>query len=85
MTPYNGLFVERPDLHGMDQGLRLAQMLDRKLSELNIEYAAKRASRRLGPVRLELLPPHAWREWDRQCLARSGRPPPRGTPKPRII
>ena len=50
--------------------------LERALGEVNIEYAAKRESLRLGPVRLELLPTGAWAEWDRQRLARSG-----GTPE----
>ncbi len=72
LTPFYGLFVERPDLHSIDQGLRLAQLLDRKLSELNIEYAAKRESFRLGSVRLQLLPGGAWHEWDRKRLAGTG-------------
>jgi hypothetical protein len=72
LTPYYGLFVERPDLVSADQGLKLAQMLDRKLSELNIEYAAKRESLRLGSVRLQLLPGGTWHEWDRSRLARTG-------------
>jgi hypothetical protein len=71
-TPYYGLFVERPDLSGRDQGARLAQRVDQALARLNVEYAAKRDSRRLGPVRLELLPGGAWQEWDRQRLARTG-------------
>src|SRR5262249_6483119 len=54
--PYYGLFVERGDLAGREEGLKLAEALDRRLGELNIEYAAKRESRRLGPVRLQLLP-----------------------------
>jgi hypothetical protein len=42
------------------------------LSRQNVEYAAKRDSRRLGPVRLELLPAGAWQEWDRKRLAGTG-------------
>jgi hypothetical protein len=74
-TPYYGLFVERTDLAGPEQGRRLAALLDRQLGEENIEYRGKRDSLRLGPVRLELLPAGAWAEWDRQRLARSGGPP----------
>jgi hypothetical protein len=70
--PYYGLFVERGDLAGRAEGLKLAEALDRRLSELNVEYATKRESRRLGPVRLQLLPAGAWHHWDRQRLARTG-------------
>jgi hypothetical protein len=38
----------------------------------NVEYAGKRDSRRLGPVRLEPLRPGAWAEWDGERLRRSG-------------
>ncbi len=70
--PYYGLFVERQDLPSVGDGVRLAEALDRRLMRLNVEYASKRESRRLGPVRLELLPPGAWQEWDRQRMARTG-------------
>jgi hypothetical protein len=70
--PYYGLFVERGDLLSLDQGLRLARALDRRLEQANIEYAGKRASQRLGAVRLELLPTGTWLRWDRQRLARTG-------------
>jgi hypothetical protein len=75
-TPYYGLFVEGGDFGSREQAARLAEALDRRLAERNIEYAGKRESRRLGPVRLELLPPGAWQQWDRQRLARTG-----GTPE----
>jgi hypothetical protein len=70
--PYYGLFVERGDLAGREQGALLARELERRLAELNVEYAAKRESRRLGPMRLALLPTGAWQGWDRQRLARTG-------------
>ncbi len=70
--PYYGLFVERGDLAGREEGLRLAETLDRRLTEVNVEYAAKRESRRLGPVRLQLLPTSTWQQWDRQRLAHTG-------------
>ena len=44
LTPYYGLFVERPDLKGLDRGTKLAQALDERLARLNVEYAAKRES-----------------------------------------
>jgi hypothetical protein len=70
--PYYGLFVERDDFADRGQGLTLAETLDWRLTELNVEYAAKRESQRLGPIRLELLPPGTWQRWDRQRLARTG-------------
>ncbi len=70
--PYYGLFVERGDLAGREEGLRLAEALDRRLGEVNVEYATKRESRRLGPVRLQMLPTGAWPQWDRARLARTG-------------
>jgi hypothetical protein len=70
--PYYGLFVERGDLTSREQGLRLAAQLERRLAVVNVEYAAKRESRRLGPVRLAMLPTGTWHQWDRQRLARTG-------------
>lgn len=72
LLPYYGLFVERDDLASAAQGMRLIEALDDRLKESNIEYAAKRDSARLGAVRLELLPPGAWQQWDRQRLTRTG-------------
>jgi hypothetical protein len=70
--PYYGLFVENPDLADRAQGLTLIRALEARLTSINIEYAAKRESRRLGPMRLFLLPKNAWQQWDRQRLLRSG-------------
>jgi hypothetical protein len=74
--PYYGLFVEQCDLPNPAQGQRLAEALDQRLKQLNIEYAAKRSSRRLGPIRLQPLRCGAWLTWDRERLERSG-----GTPE----
>jgi hypothetical protein len=70
--PYYSLFVERGDLTGPEQAARLASALERRLAEVNVEYASKRESRRLGPMRLALLPANTWQQWDRQRLARTG-------------
>jgi hypothetical protein len=70
--PHYGLFVERGDFGNGAAGVALAERLDRRLGEVNSEYAGKRRSRRLGPVRLELLPPGAWLQWDQQRRARAG-------------
>jgi hypothetical protein len=74
--PYYGLFVEGSDLPSRDHAIRLAEELDSRLSSINIEYANKRASRRLGGVRMELLPRGTWHAWDRDRLSRTG-----GTPE----
>lgn len=70
--PFYGLFIERADLSSRGEAVHLAQALEKRLAEINIEYASKRASRRLGPMRLFLLPPQSWQRWDRQRLAQSG-------------
>src|SRR5262249_18014479 len=67
--PYYGLFVERGDFADPDRAARLAAALDWRLGELNIEYAGKRESRRLGALRVQLLTGGAWAEWDRKRLA----------------
>ncbi len=76
VAPYYGLFVERGDLADVTEGVRLAEALDRQLMVVNVEYGEKRRSRRLGPVRLELLPTSTWQQWDRARQARTG-----GTPE----
>jgi hypothetical protein len=70
--PYYGLFVERSDVDNREKAQQLVELLDRRLQRVNVEYAAKRESLRLGPARLGLMPTGAWQEWDRQRLARSG-------------
>lgn len=66
------LLVESHDLPGGDRGGRLAAEVEARLRELNIEYAAKRDSLRLGPVRTILVPDGSWVEFQRRRLAKSG-------------
>jgi hypothetical protein len=70
--PYYGLFIEKGDLSSREQGMLLAEKLERRLSQTNVEYATKRESLRLGAVRVEMLPTGAWHKWDRERLARNG-------------
>jgi GH3 auxin-responsive promoter len=70
--PYYGLFMESCDLPTETIGKMLIGMLDRRLSELNIEYATKRRSCRLGAIRLEILPSGTWIAWDRNRLSSTG-------------
>jgi hypothetical protein len=72
--PYYGLFVEEADFATPEDSSRLAQVLDRRLTELNIEYESKRTSLRLGAVQAELLPRGAWQAWDRRHLEKTGGP-----------
>ena len=70
--PYYGLFVERDDFAQPQQARQLAEALDRQMGKCNIEYQSKRDSLRLGPVRVEWLPPGTWQRWDRDRQTKSG-------------
>lgn len=70
--PYYGLFVEEGDLTDSSAGPRLAERLDARLRKVNSEYDCKRASERLGPVRLEAVRTGFWLQWDRQRLLKTG-------------
>ncbi len=50
--PHYRLHVEAD----VDDSFRLGERMDRELRTLNIEYASKRSSERLGPVEVNLLP-----------------------------
>lgn len=71
-VPYYALFVERRDLPEADQRARFAERLDAVLAERNIEYAAKRESARLAPLRVEPVADGFWVEWDRARLKERG-------------
>jgi hypothetical protein len=71
-APYYGLFVEEPEAAGLD---RLAATLDRELGERNVEYASKRQSGRLGPVRGRPVPAGFFARFDRDRLAATGGSP----------
>jgi hypothetical protein len=73
--PYYGLFLEEPDAADESALKRFLSEYDRALGELNIEYAAKRESARLGPVRAFVLPAGTWAVWDRERLSRTGGSP----------
>ncbi len=73
--PFYGLFVERGDVPEA-AAAEFAERVDARLRAANIEYASKRDTLRLGPVRPEWVRPGFWSDWDRQVLARTG-----GTPE----
>ncbi|MBA3314141.1 MAG: GH3 auxin-responsive promoter family protein [Planctomycetota bacterium] len=70
--PYYGLFVELDEVGDRWAGDRLASRIDEELRQANCEYDAKRASLRLGPLRLRPLPAGAWVEFDRKRLKKTG-------------
>lgn len=69
--PYYGLFLERGELSDAS-AQALATALDAELKQANVEYASKRDTLRLGPTRVEWLPPGFWPHWDRERLGRTG-------------
>ncbi len=71
-VPHYALFVERHDLPEEGQRQRFAERLETVLAELNIEYAAKRQSGRLAPLRVEATRDGFWIEWDRSRLQGRG-------------
>lgn len=73
--PYYGLFVEEPDAADEPGLRRFLAAFEAELGEQNIEYAAKRESGRLGPVRAAVVPTGTWAKWDRDRLARTGGSP----------
>ncbi|MFO0947540.1 MAG: GH3 auxin-responsive promoter family protein [Planctomycetota bacterium] len=70
--PYYGLFVEEGDFADLGQAEDLVRVVEQQLRRMNSEYHEKRASGRLGAIRLQLLPTGAWRKWDRARLQRTG-------------
>jgi len=75
VQPYYGVFLEQSDLNDRDRVQAFAKMLEAQLAMLNIEYAAKRESGRLGPIRVQILPDGTWSKWDQDRLTRSGGSP----------
>jgi len=70
--PYYSLLVELGDLPSDDLAARLAEAIDTNLAGLNLEYAAKRETHRLGPVSVKLLPPGTWESYVRDRVAQRG-------------
>lgn len=70
--PYYAIFLEAPDAADVDRLRRFLAELDRELGVQNIEYAAKRESGRLGPIRAQLIAAGAWAIWDVERLKKTG-------------
>lgn len=71
--PYYGCFVEE-SAWPVDAVEQFLTQLDIQLGEANTEYAAKRASNRLGRISVETLPPGTWTEWDARRQRERGGP-----------
>jgi hypothetical protein len=70
--PFYTLIVEQADLAGDQIVARLAAEVDLQLQRQNVEYENKRATLRLGPVRIRLAPGGTWEQFQRRRLAQSG-------------
>ena len=74
-APYYAIFLEEPDAADEPRLRDFLKQLDKALGEENIEYAAKRESSRLGPVRAAIVPSGTWAAWDATRLAKTGGSP----------
>lgn len=70
--PFYQLFVEARDLHSEELARRLAESVDATLMELNCEYAEKRRSARLAPLKTVLLPDETWKRFIQHRQSRLG-------------
>jgi hypothetical protein len=70
--PHYTLLVEEDDLQGPGLIERLSASLEQELRRQNLEYANRRETLRLGPVRTLTIPPGSWAEFQKRRLAQSG-------------
>jgi hypothetical protein len=70
--PYYSLLIEEGDLPDEAADGRLAAAVEAQLGRANVEYENKRATLRLGPIRVRRIPNGSWAEFQRRRLARSG-------------
>jgi hypothetical protein len=75
LRPYYGLFLEEPDAADESRLRNFLTEFDHQLGAENVEYAAKRESGRLGPVRAVVIPAGAWSAWDHARLTQTGGSP----------
>lgn len=67
--PNYALFVEDGELPDLSN---FAASVDKQLHALNMEYASKRETQRLGPLRVITVPRGFWERWDAERLQKSG-------------
>lgn len=75
-NPGYGLFAEPVTFGDLTKAQIVVKKLEEILAKTNIEYASKRDSGRLAPLRLQVLPNGFWANWDKERLART-----RGVPE----
>lgn len=73
--PYYAAFVEEPDAADAGRLKSLLVAFEKRLSQGNTEYEAKRESGRLGPVRAAVIPAGTLAAFDRDRLAKTGGSP----------
>src|SRR5262249_48825872 len=70
--PHYWLLVEEGDLVPLDAPSRLAEAVEQELRRQNLEYANRRDTRRLDPVRVLSVERGSWVEYQKRRLAQSG-------------
>jgi hypothetical protein len=70
--PSYSLLVEEDDLEGPEALRRLGAAVEQELRRHNLEYANRRETLRLGPVRILPIEPGSWIEFQKRRLAQSG-------------
>ncbi len=73
--PYYAIFLEEPDVANEPALKHFLAEFDRQLGVENMEYAAKRESGRLGPLRAMVIATGTWAKWDRDRLSQTGGSP----------
>jgi hypothetical protein len=73
--PYYAIFLEEPDVTDEARLKHFLTEFDVQLGRENVEYAAKRDSGRLGPMRGAIIPAATWANWDHARLAKTGGSP----------
>jgi hypothetical protein len=70
--PFYSLLVESDDLDPGASSERLGDRVEAELQSQNVEYANKRETLRLAPVRIGRIPEGSWGHFQRRRLAKSG-------------
>jgi hypothetical protein len=70
--PFYTLLVESSDLGDPAASERYAERVEEELQAQNVEYANKRETLRLAPVRIGRIPDGSWGDFQKRRLARSG-------------
>ncbi|AMV30423.1 GH3 auxin-responsive promoter [Gemmata sp. SH-PL17] len=73
--PYYAIFLEEPDVANEPALKHFLAEFDKQLGVENMEYAAKRESGRLGPLRAMVIATGTWAKWDRDRLSQTGGSP----------